>query len=147
VGHPPLARWIGRWRGTWTLCHLEGEERCLATLEVQADALHYRWTHEGRVQTGHLQLEPLAGRKAAGTWGDSWLADPPLRLEGALRARGLELEASYPATGELWTWRITLREGPVMEMVDVSPDGRERRVVRFVAGDGTPSPEAPREET
>ena len=130
---PPLARWVGTWRGTWTLEHLDGVSTSDAVLVVEGDRLRYTWTHDGE-QEGQLVLVQGEGRRVTATWADTWLGEPPLPLAGALRPGGLELEGDYPATGELWTWRIVLREPVVLEMIDVSPAGRERTVVHFVGG-------------
>lgn len=127
---PPLARWVGTWRGTWTLHHLDGVDASDAVLVVEGDRLRYRWSHEG-AQEGHLLVEAGEGRKITATWADSWLGEPSLTLDGAVRPTGLELEGQYAATGEIWTWRIVLKEPATLEMIDVSPAGTERTVVRF----------------
>jgi hypothetical protein len=122
------------WFYPGTPAHLSDGE-----LEVAADRLTIRWSHEGAPHQGSLVLSGPAP-SCAGSFTDSFHAAGGLALHGRQEGAAVRLYGTYPA-GEGapdWGWRIEVdwavpdRVG--LRMFNVEPDGSETIAVELSAG-------------
>lgn len=101
-------------------------------LEVDADVIRYRWSHEGKAHTGRIAL-----RAGGADFTDSFHSPSPMPCAAAPAPWALlDVLGRYSAGGEDWGWRITISQRPdgelVLQMTNVAPWGEEGRAVRMV---------------
>ncbi|MBA3541375.1 MAG: hypothetical protein H0T79_17315, partial [Deltaproteobacteria bacterium] len=103
------------------------------TMEVAADAITYRWAHDGKSHAGTLAL-----RATGADFTDSFHAEQPLPLEAVAGSWALvDVQGTYPAgDGPPWGWRIMVSHRPtdelVLQMTNITPWGEDGRAVRMV---------------
>jgi hypothetical protein len=131
----------GTWTGPNRLWMIPGTPtaRSEGRLDVHADRVVIRWSHEGVEHIGELRLSgpPTACRC---DFRDSFHAPSGLVLHGEARRHELALFTTYPAgPGQPdWGWRITLDwsdpEHVTLRMFNVLPDGFEALAVDLRGG-------------
>ena len=128
-----------RWTGTGELwLDPEGNEakRCECTIAVEAGALRYTWSYEGKPQTGSITL-----RSGGADFTDTWHQPAVMPCEDVPGSWALfDVFGTYPAgDGPPWGWRtkLSLRamggESLVLQMTNIAPWGESGRAVRMVA--------------
>jgi len=133
----PLAAVTGEWSGPNKLWFLRPNKPLLSegTAAVSADVFRYTWAYKGKPQNGELTLsgEPAA---LSATWTDTWHSPEPMTFQGTHEGGQIALLGSYSGMGKDWGWRIEI--GPegeqlVMRMYNITPKGKERPAVEFIA--------------
>jgi len=124
-------RWIGR-SELWLDPPGDQAARGDCTLEVDADAIRYRWSHEGKAHTGRVAL-----RAGGADFTDSFHSPAAMPCAAAPASWALlDVLGRYSAGGEDWGWRITVSQRPdgelVLQMTNVTPWGEEGRAARMV---------------
>jgi hypothetical protein len=102
------------------------------SVELEGDAVRYRWSHEGKPHTGQLLL-----RAGGAEFSDTFHSPSAMAFAAVPGSRALvDVRGTYSGGGEEWGWRITLSRRPdgalVLQMTNVAPWGEEGRAVRMV---------------
>ena len=106
---------------------------CECSIELEEAAILYRWSYEGKPQTGKLALRPDGA-----DFSDSWHSPTPMACIPVANRWGLvDVFGTWRAgDGPDWGWRITLAHRPsdeiVLQMTIVKPWGEEGRAVRMI---------------
>ena len=116
----------GAWHGANRLWIMDPMHpfRSDGAMEVGARALRYSWSHEGKPQSGALELK---GQPAAmkASWSDTFHATEPFTLHGCMEDGVARLFTTYDAGDACWGWRIELDfrdpEACTMRMFNVMP--------------------------
>ncbi len=128
--------WVGaRWTGSgelWVAPEGNKADRCDCEMRLEADALHYSWSYEGKPQEGSFVFD-----EGGATWSDTWHQKETAKCPDVAGARGLfTVEHSYTPDPPPWRWRSKLSERPngdlVLQMTNLSPWGEEGRAVRMI---------------
>ena len=104
------------------------------TISVYDKGFDYTWSHEGKPQRGHLELNP-----GGAEWSDTWHQPQPMECTTVPESWSIvDVIGTYAAgEGPAWGWRISLSERPggelVLQMTNVAPWGERARAVRMVA--------------
>jgi hypothetical protein len=124
--------WVGR--GELWLDPLGNEALTSdAAIDVSSEAVEYRWSYEGKPQTGSLAL-----RSGGADFTDTFHSQTVMPCVATSGARALvDVTGSYPAgEGPEWGWRIMLALRPsgelVLQMTNIAPWGEECRAVRMI---------------
>ena len=124
-----------RWTGTaelWLDPLGDDAQRCDCTIAIDADAVRYTWSHEGKAQEGKLALHDDGA-----DFTDTWHQPQPMRCRPVADARGLfQVQGEYGPQSD-WGWRtgLSLRTPTgelVLQMTNIAPWGEEVRAVRMI---------------
>lgn len=132
----PLAELAGTsWTGTkelWLDRAGNDASRSECALRIDADALRYTWSHEGKTHEG-----TIVPNEDGVTWSDSFHQKEPVkaaRIEGAWGL--LAYHFTWGPADEPWGWRTVVSRRPsgelVVQMTNITPWGEETRAVRMV---------------
>ena len=103
------------------------------TIEIAKDAIEYRWSYEGKPQTGRIALKP-----GGADFTDTWHSPTPIACVASANPWGLvDVLGRYSAgDGPEWGWRISLAQRPgaelLLQMTNIAPWGEEGRAVRMI---------------
>ena len=112
-------------------------EESVATVQITATEINYSWEFQGKPQTGRMvfHLKPDA---VDVDWVDSFHAADGFKSVGTHSPTEIKVLCHYGEEGKpQWGWRTELTmpkaEQFLVEMFNISPDGKEEIAVRIVA--------------
>ena len=103
--------------------------RSECTILIEADAIRYTWSYEGKTQEGSLTL-----RDSGADFQDTWHSQEVMACEAVPGSRALlGVQGVYSRD---WGWRIGLcyrtpMDQLVLQMTNIAPWGEEARAVRM----------------
>lgn len=131
---------VGTWRGRgelWLDPLGDAAQTCDVELDVAADSVTYRWSYEGKPQTGRVAITPDGA-----TFTDTWHQPTSMPCAAQRPTWALiDVAGRYGAgEGPDWGWGLTLSRRPddtlVLQMTNVAPWGEHGRAVRMIATRG-----------
>jgi hypothetical protein len=123
------------WKGTaelWLDPLGDQAMRCECTIRVEANAVRYTWSHEGKPHAGGITL-----RADSAEFTDTWHQPEPMQCRRLRDVPGLfQVQGQYGPDAD-WGWRtaLSLRTPTgelVLQMTNITPWGEEGRAVRMI---------------